>query len=273
MSEDIIKVTDILDLEAPEKYKVHAPTRSCDGHPLDAFVSDENAWIGWNQYRPSRNDFNRPYIFTMMEFYPKPKPRTWLFGGIFEVVERKEDSYVVKELEKYKKYTGRLLLNLEYNDRTRRLCLENYINDISVNQIFEHRYTGKAFPGYDEINDEFHILEPIFKRGKSDWKTALENVKGVYLLTDKETGKSYVGSAYSDDGIWSRWSQYITTFHGWNDKMITLVNEKGEEYIRNNLKFSILEIYKKDTPDDHIRERESYWKEKLMTREHGYNLN
>jgi hypothetical protein len=266
-----IKVTDILDLEEHDKYKLHAANYNGEVNPLDEFLEDENNWKGWNQYRPSRDDFNRDYIFSMMEFYPKPN--TWLFGGIFKVIERKDDSYVVEELDKYKKFTGRLLLNFEYKDRARRLRLENYIDSISVNTIFEHRYTGEPFRGYEEINHDFTILENIFKTGKSDWKTALENVNGVYLLTDKETGKSYVGSAYGDAGIWSRWSNYINTFHGGNDQLVTLVNKKGKNYIRNNFKFSILEIHGMFVSKEQIIDRENYWKKKLMTREHGYNSN
>jgi hypothetical protein len=266
-----IHVADILQLEETDRYKLHAANFNGDVNPLDEFLKDENIWKNWNQYRPSKNEFNRDYIFSMMEFYPKPN--TWLFGGVFKVIERKEDSYIVEELDKYKKFTGRLLLNFEYKDRARRLRLENYIDYITVNQIFEYRYTGEVFPGYDNINHDFIVLEGIFKLNKSDWKTALENVKGVYLLTDKETGKSYVGSAYGDAGIWARWSNYINTFHGWNDQMVALVNKKGKKYIREFFKFSILEIHGMYTSDEQIIARENYWKEKLMTRVHGYNSN
>jgi hypothetical protein len=265
-----ISVTDILNLEEFDKYKLHAASRTPDGwSPLDAYLISENEWKTWNQYYPGKDDFNREYIFSMMEFYPKPN--TWLFGGIFKVIGRKKN-YVIEEIDKYKKYSGRLLLNFNYKNRQRRLYLENYIDYITVSQIFEYKYSGEVFPGYDKINHDFCILENILKNNKSDWKTALENVKGIYLLTDKATGKSYVGAAYSDSGIWSRWQQYINTFHGWNNQMVSLVDKKGEKYIRNNFKFTILEImYVSD--DQKIKEREDYWKDKLMTREHGYNSN
>ena len=35
----------------------------------------------------------------------------------------------------------------------------------------------------------------------------------------------------------------------------------------------VLEIYKSTTDDDAILERESWWKELLMTRQFGYNKN
>ena len=269
----IIKVTDILQFDEFDKYKLHAASHMSehDTNPLDQYLENEDYWKAWNENRPIKDEFNREYIFSMMEFYPKPN--TWLFGGIFRVLERKKDSYVIEELDKYKIFTGRLLLNFEYKNRTRRLRLENYIDDISVNQIFEYKYTGEIFPGFDKINHHFYDLENIFKMGKSDWKTALENVKGVYLLTDKETGKYYIGSAYGDAGIWSRWEQYINTYHGWNNQMVSLVNKKGKKYIKDNFKFSILEIHGMYVSDEQIIERESYWKDKLMTRIHGYNSN
>ena len=270
-------VTDILNLEELEKYKLHLGSYNGEYHPLDLYLEDEEEWKRWNEWRNPetfKNEWNRDYIFSLIHFYPKNN--TWLFGGIFKVIDRPDSgNYIIEEVEKFKKYDGRLLLNFERYQgmRGRSFLLESYIDSITVNQIFEYKYTGEVFPGFDNINHDFLVLENIFKMGKSDWKTALENVKGVYLLTDKKTGKSYVGSAYGDAGIWSRWLQYINTFHGWNDQMVSLVNKKGKKYIKENFKFSILEIHGMFVADEQIIQRESYWKEKLMTREHGYNSN
>lgn len=272
-----IRVGDVLQLEDYENYKLHLGSWNGYDRPLDLYIWDENEWKKWNEWRNPetfKNEWNRDFIFSLIQFYPKQN--TWLFGGIFNVLERPDKgNYIIEEIEKFKKYNGRLLLNFErYKGmRGRSFKLESYIENITVNQIFESKYMGEVFPGYDNINHDFIVLENIFKMGKSDWKTALENVKGVYLLTDKETGKSYVGSAYGDAGIWSRWLNYINTFHGWNDQMISLVNKKGEKYIKENLKFSILEIHGMFVSDEQIIERENYWKEKLMTRIHGYNSN
>jgi len=272
-----IKITDVMQLEELNHYKLHLGSwNGCD-HPLDLYLQDETEWKHWNEWRnpeTGKNEWNREYIFSLIKFYSKQN--TWLFGGVFKVLDRPDgENYKIEKLKVFEKYEGRLLLNFERYQgmRGRSFLLENYIDLMTVNQLFEYKYTGEVFPGYDNINHDFTVLENIFKLAKSDWKTALENVKGIYLLTDKETGKSYIGSAYGDTGIWARWEQYINTFHGWNDKMVTLFKKKGKKYIRNNLKFTILEIYGMYTPDDQIIERENYWKEKLMTRIHGYNLN
>ncbi|MBP5449128.1 MAG: GIY-YIG nuclease family protein, partial [Spirochaetales bacterium] len=157
--------------------------------------------------------------------------------------------------------------------RGRAYYLENYIKDITVNQIFEYRYTGEIFPGYENINHDYSVLETIFKTEKSDWKTALENVKGVYLITDKKNGKMYVGSAYGEGGRWERWSNYICSLDGGNKQLMELINNKGEKYVQNNFKYTLLEIFAMHASAESIIERENYWKEKLMTREHGYNSN
>jgi hypothetical protein len=273
-----IKIYEVIQLEEYEKYKLHLACTEPEGtSPLDVYLKNEEDWKGWNEWRNQKtlkNEWNRDYIFSLIQFYPKPN--TYLFGGIFKVLDRPDKgNYVIEEVKKYKKYNGRLLLNFERYQglRGRSFLFENYVDYITVNQIFEYKYTGEVFPGYDNINHDFIKLENIFKTGKSDWKAKLESVKGVYLLTDKETGKSYVGSAYGDAGIWSRWFNYINTFHGWNDQMISLVNKKGKKYIRENFKFTILEIYGLYVSDEQIIEREKYWKEKLMTRIHGYNSN
>jgi hypothetical protein len=272
-----IRIADVLQLEGYDNYKLHLGSYNGEDHPLDLYLEDENVWKGWNEWRnpgTNKNEWNRDYIFSLIHFYPKEN--AWLFAGIFKILDRPDEgNYIIEEVEKFKKYDGRLLLNFERYQgmRGRSFLLESYIDYITVNQIFEYKYTGEVFPGYDNINHDFITLENIFKIGKSDWKTALENVKGVYLLTDKETGKSYIGSAYGDAGIWSRWSSYINTFHGWNNQMVSLVNKKGKKYIRKNFKFSILEIHGMFVSDEQIIERENYWKEKLMTRIHGYNSN
>jgi hypothetical protein len=98
-------------------------------------------------------------------------------------------------------------------------------------------------------------------------------VKGVYLITDKSNGKSYVGSAYGDQGIWARWQCYIGTGHGWSDELVKLISENGIEYARGKFKIALLEIFSMDTSDEYIISRECRWKLILMTREHGYNKN
>ncbi len=46
-----------------------------------------------------------------------------------------------------------------------------------------------------------------------------------------------------------------------------------EDKIKENFRFSVLDIYKSTTEDKVITEREQRWKDILMTRKFGYNEN
>ena len=128
------------------------------------------------------------------------------------------------------------------------------------------------FSGYENVNISFDYLRAIISSQESTWKTALENVKGVYLIVDKKNGKQYVGSAYGENAFWSRWEEYAKTGHGGNMELKELLNEKGSNYAMN-FQFSILEIRAATTSDDEIRKRENHWKDILLSRRFGYNKN
>ena len=72
-----------------------------------------------------------------------------------------------------------------------------------VYQILPEIFDDDIFPGYDKVNISWNELTRVIE--KQTWKTALENQKGVYLITDVKSGKRYVGSAYGQDMILGRW--------------------------------------------------------------------
>ena len=45
------------------------------------------------------------------------------------------------------------------------------------------------------------------------------------MLFDRSTGKKYIGSAYGENGIWKRWSDYIYSNNGGNKEMLQLDND------------------------------------------------
>ncbi len=88
------------------------------------------------------------------------------------------------------------------------------------------------------------------------------------------TNKRYVGSASGDEMLLGRWRSYAENGHGGNRELKALVEEHGLEYVANNFRYSILDIYKSTTDDETILARESWWKNILLTRgEFGYNAN
>jgi hypothetical protein len=157
--------------------------------------------------------------------------------------------------------------------RAKAVNLENHYSNLIVTEIFPKEYSGEAFCGYDQIDIGFSMLETIVKSQRTDWKAALENAKGIYLITDASNGKGYVGSAYGGAGIWSRWTCYVGTGHGYNDELTKLIEKQTLEYARQNFRFALLEYFTSKTDDSIIIQREKYWKNVLLSREYGYNRN
>ena len=77
-----ITLQDIFRIDNPKAYKLHLACRNEDWiNPLDVYVSNQQDWLAWNEWRGSKDDWNRPYIISMMDFYHHYD--SWLFRGIF----------------------------------------------------------------------------------------------------------------------------------------------------------------------------------------------
>lgn len=131
------------------------------------------------------------------------------------------------------------------------------------------------FPGYGAIKLSLEAIRQLIKYPERsiEWKTALSNVPGVYLLADKQNGKLYVGSAYGESGLWQRWETYAKTGHGNNKELRDVVNKSDPEYPFQNFVFSLLWYGGAAVSAEEVLHKESFWKEALMTREFGYNAN
>jgi hypothetical protein len=271
-----LQLSSLLPIANPEDYKAHLACWNRETQPLDVFVRDRGEWDLWNSWRSGKDEFNRAYILSLIDFYPEPG--VWLFGGIYKVLSRAQanqsHSYKVEGAQGYDDLVGRLKIRFTRPGRIRAVKLENYYGQMIISELLKESYTGERFPGYESISHDFGTLETIFRTHRPDWKAALENVKGVYLIADKGNGKKYVGSAYGDSGIWARWSCYIGTGHGWNDELTKLITREGLDYARRNFRISLLEYRPAKTDDRVIIEREGYWKEALLSRgQFGYNKN
>lgn len=271
-----IPLSSLLNIQNSSEYKVHLACWNQEDQPLDVFVRDREEWDGWNSWRSSKDEFNREFILSLAHFYLETD--IWLFAGIYRVLERKpvnrSHSYTIERISKHDELIGRLKIHLPRPGRARSVKLENYYGQMLVSEFLREPYTGERFPGYEDINCDFCALESIFRTSRPDWKAALENIKGVYLIADKSNGKKYVGSAYGEFGIWSRWQCYMNTGHGWNDELTQLIEREGIEYARQNFRISLLEYRPARTDDQLILNREVFWKEALLSRPpHGYNKN
>lgn len=260
----------------PTQYKLHCAVSNGVDQPLDVFARSWDEWVLWNRWRGPRDDFNRRFVFSMMQMYGEPD--RWLFGGVFEVVGRDPTpntwSYEVELREDVLPgCVGRLKLGYKPTGRAVRLRFEKALDQMEAVEILKSPYEGQPFPGPDQINHSLRELEVIYAQQQPDWRGALEHMKGVYVIHDRTSGKPYVGSAYGDTGIWARWGQYVASLHGGNIDLRDLVDREGDEYVRDNLVFALLEFWSMRVPDDFVFEREAYWKRVLLSREFGHNAN
>jgi hypothetical protein len=175
--------------------------------------------------------------------------------------------YNYEILSEYEKYFGRLIIKFRNSVQTVIRNANAVINECEVMQILPVTFRNDFFPGYDKVNVSWEELSRVIE--KESWKTALQNQKGVYLITDVSNGKMYVGSAYGENMILGRWKSYIKTGHGGN----TELKKIKFDYIKKNFRYSILDIYKSTIADQIIIEKEYWWKDTLQTRKFGYNKN
>jgi hypothetical protein len=260
----------------PVRCKLHCAVYNGETFPIDVLGNDPDEWQRWNSWRNVNDDFNRQFIFSLAQ--DRHDPTLWLFGGIWEVVGRRPEprtySYdVVLREDLMGPFVKRLSVRLALAGRNRRRNMEACLDGMTVSSILEEPFVGDPFPGHDRINHSLAEIQSIVKQARPDWRIALENMKGVYVIHDQATGEPYVGSAYGDTGIWQRWSYYAATLHGDNVGLKAHLAAKGEDYFRKSMRFALLEFWSMRTDDQHVIDRETYWKEVLLSRSLGHNKN
>ena len=244
---------------------------SSDSNDKNNGICSECGYWGW--FGKSQNFQPQQWVFNFVRLTGDE----WLFISAGKIVEVPKNACAeVTIFDKYKPYFGRLIIKLKKGNTFARYTfnLSTFLNKCTVLKILPSLYDGEGFPGYNNVNLSLKQLKSIFNRGKEDWISALENQKAVYLITDKNNGKMYVGSATSDKGmLLQRWRSYIVNGHGDNKELKAIVNNKGFDYIKTNFYYSILENYNLKVDDHIILTRETWWKTILQTKQFGYNDN
>lgn len=175
--------------------------------------------------------------------------------------------YEYQKIEKYEKYFGRVII--KYKNKSQNMVRKaiSVLNECEVYEIIDDTFDDDNFPGYENVDLSWFDLKRVVE--KNDWKTALENQKGVYLITDVSTGKRYVGSAYGQEMILGRWRNYVLSGHGGNKDLKVL----DVSHIQNNFRYSILDIFKSTVEDNVIINREHFWMRILLSKDKRFGYN
>lgn len=122
------------------------------------------------------------------------------------------------------------------------------------------------FPGFSALTLDYPQLQAVIREHRyATWRTALSSVVGIYLITDTQDGRQYVGKADGSESVLQRWTAYATNGHGGN------VELKGLD--PGCFRFSVLRIFDPATPSREVNAAESHFKHALDSRRHGLNRN
>lgn len=270
---DKILLNDILKIDNLDNVKIRFNLQFRNNwNPIEVFKNNDFDALLEGQYWNYKNKKSFKSGQITIGFLPLNNyDNLWLLFHIGEITKdlNKLDGvgYEYKTLSDYEKYFGRLIIKFKNSVQTMIRRATSVINECEVVQILPDTFDNDIFPGYDKVNVSWEELSRIVK--KESWETALQNQKGIYLITDVSNGKMYVGSAYGENMILGRWQSYIKTGHGGNIEL----KKMDFNHIKENFRYSILDIYKSTIDDQIIIDRESWWKLVLQTRKFGYNIN
>ncbi|MBI6118314.1 GIY-YIG nuclease family protein [Salegentibacter maritimus] len=266
-----IKLNDILNLQDLSNVKIRFNKENDkEFDPIKHFKENKQALLNGNFHNYSKKSYRLGDLTIGFARISKDK---WLLFDISRITKDLNKyntvGYEYETAKEYEKYFGRLIIEFQNKSQNLIRLAKSVIEDCKVSQILEDTFDNDLFPGYENVDISWKDLSRVIN--KSTWKTALENQKGIYLIADTLTGKMYVGAAYGDKMIYGRWKSYMKSGHGGNKELKTF----SSEYIKNNFKYSILEIYKSTVNDNIIFKRESWWKKALQTQiwKFGYNHN
>lgn len=275
-----ILLNDILRIPKNEiqNYKVKFNVYNGYEEPLMVMSRSYEEICNWIAWKKEKDDLTRQRVIAFVRYYTVSQEQ-WIFAGIYDVIKKSNFSeiqdgvgYNLVPISEYQNLYGRLVVSYKNTTQQLKRNAENVFNDIKIVELLKKPYNGVEFAGYNNINLTFQELEVIIKNNVDEWKRKLENVTGIYMLSDRTNGKRYIGSAYGQEGIWQRWSAYIYSQNGGNKELLQLDND----YIKKNFNFTLLEWYVIGTDIEFIISRENYWKQVMMSRKadgFGYNDN
>lgn len=268
-----IKLNELLQIKDLSNVKIRFNLMfRANWNPIETFKNgDLDVMLEGQYWNYSKRKSFKPGDITIGFVKINPKENFWLLFHVGRITKdlniQDGVGYEWEVLSDYEKYFGRVIIKYKNKSQAMIRIAKTVIDNCEISQILPDTFDNDIFPGYEKVNISWPELARAIE--KDTWKTALENQKGVYLLTDQSSGQLYVGSAYGQDMILGRWKHYIKNGHGGNEGLKGL----SFNHIKKNFKYSILDIYKSTTDDQIIINRENWWKQVLLSREFGFNKN
>ena len=227
--------------------------------------------------RTQRHDEFEPGQY-LASFVVSPRDEN-IFVGMYHVLERGkvEDPsmtcpvsgasvmgnflYRIERLELLKEYEGRALIDWGRGFRKWVQHADKQVKPLVELRPDRHE---APFPGVNQFMWSIQQLDNLPK----GWHEHLSHAYGVYLLVSRKPGyegKLYIGSAQGDEGFLQRWRSYRKNGHGGNKDLMAVSD--------GDYQVCILEAAASTATKQDIYAMESLWKEKLLSRMYGLNIN
>jgi hypothetical protein len=180
-----IKLNDILGIENLDNVKIRLNLMFRQNwNPIEIFKDREiNVLLEgqyWN-YKKQKSFKNGQITIGFIRI--KGDKNLWLLFHIGKVTKELNlydgVGYEYEILPEYEKYFGRLIIKFKNKSQTMIRNAKSVIDNCEVYQILPDIFDNDIFPGYDKVNISWKEMSRVIE--KENWKTALQNQKGVYF--------------------------------------------------------------------------------------------
>ena len=235
------------------------------GNPYDWYLNDRETFIAYQseQHKDIFKDVD--YV---VSFIGEDGTLARMVG-VYQILGRDTERenltgcgkycYKMVEVDGFDELNERVIV--DWGDSARAFHQRLDKNDKAIVAV-ERKGFDWVCPDYEEISLTYGQLSHIVNEGLEAWKRKLTTVNGIYAISDRKTGKLYVGSAYNRDGIWGRWEDYARTGHGGDVQLANLIAE-DPDYAKDNFVWSILQTLPLNVSDIEAIRVETLWKNKL----------
>lgn len=249
-----------------------------DGPVYKLYLTNYELFLKWQQEQTDSKMKNVDYLIVFLA----EEGCECRFIGVFKnngVVHSTMEGVSIYDIQEVKGFEAlKDKVVIEWGKGTLQ-WMQNWMTEKEVKRIEQKGDIDgiPPFSRYEDVILSFSQLQKVVE--DKEWKSKLESLNCVYMILDKETGKQYVGVTYKDmkpgikNGILGRWTEYAQTGHGNNKLLVALLEDKGISYAEQNFQWTILETLPLNVTPKVAIDRESLYKKKFGTREHGYNEN
>lgn len=249
-----------------------------DGPVYKLYLTNYELFLKWQQEQADSKMKNVDYLIVFLA----EEGCECRFIGVFKnngVVHSTMEGVSIYDIQEVKGFEAlKDKVVIEWGKGTLQ-WMQNWMTEKEVKRIEQKGDIDgiPPFSRYEDVVLTFSQLKKVVK--DKDWMLKLESLNCVYLIMDKSNGKQYVGVTYKDmkpgvkNGILGRWTEYAQTGHGNNKLLVELLAREGNNYAEQNFQWTILETLPLNVTPKVAIDRESLYKKKFGTREHGYNEN